>query len=309
MKISYYNPDEHQGTQPIRVLYQNLKFWYKNSYPNFRNSELSTAITNKGLVEEINYRHGENCISNPGYVIFNSICIEETFAAYLWSLSYSLVVLYDEAITRPRIEMGYVFSTKAKTLIADANALKDYAFSLLSEFSKWNLELPNPEYYDSFENSYIEKVNGVYLHAISFVLLHELGHVVLDHNDESTSSTDDITKEFEADEYSINTMLKGKLTNTPTLMAGIVAGFSSLIFFNSKMRGGTHPDPDERLKIALERLNLPDIDNLWGMACLAIRLWCDYYKVTIDWPKDNQMETYKEMFYFLINKIEIIKKG
>ena len=87
---------------------------------------------------------------------------------------------------------------------------------------------------------------------------------------------------------------------------GIVAGLCSLIFFGSVLASSTHPDKDERIRLALERLNLEDEDNMWGVACLALKLWDDLYNINLNWPKD--VDTYKKLFYCVLKQLEIYKK-
>lgn len=163
MKRSYYNAAAHIGSQPVRVLYQNIQFWFKNTYPNFATTELNDAIANKGLNPEINYvEEKERINGTPAYVVFGSLSIRETFLSYLWCLSYSLIVVLDEQIIRPRITPDYELTPEMSRKLSETHALKRYGLSLFTTFTKWNMDLPNPENYDREENQHIEKVNTVF---------------------------------------------------------------------------------------------------------------------------------------------------
>ncbi|HLO45778.1 MAG TPA: phage exclusion protein Lit family protein [Leadbetterella sp.] len=314
MKTSHYNYKAHKGAQPVRVLYENLFHWFKNTYPEFKTEELDKAIKNLGLNEDINVIDREDKVAMPaGVGTFKILTIQETFLSYLWCISYSLVFIYDKSIHEQKINKDFVFTDELKLKIKNAHLLFDYGISLLDRFNPWDIEnLPNPELYDRLDDDYIEKANGVYINAVNFILLHELAHVVLGHvdtdieNEEKKIKTTDeeiLKGEYKADNFAFEKILKGanNLTNSRTVAAGIVAGLCSFLFFSNNMKGGDHPDPDERLKIALDKLNLQPEDNLWGISCLAFKLWTMKTGVELNWPPI--VNTYQELFNLTISKM------
>jgi len=307
MKKSYYKSKSHKGSQPVRVLYQNVYHWFHNTYPNFKNDELDEAIQRLGLNEEINIIEREEKVAMPaGVGTFKIITIQETFLSYLWCMSYSLMYIYDKSIHEPKINPNYDLTDELENRISAAHKLFNYGLSLLESYDTWNInELPNPEFYEVLEEEYVEKANGVYLNAVNFILLHELAHVALGHIDKDiensekkivTSDADILKDEYDADSFAFERIIKGaeNLTNQSTVAAGIIVGMCSFLFFSSSLKGGDHPDPDERLKIALEKLNLQPEDNLWGISCLAFKLWSIKHKINLDWPPI--VETYQELF-------------
>ncbi|MFW5721141.1 MAG: phage exclusion protein Lit family protein [Bacteroidota bacterium] len=319
MKIDYYNPECHKGSQPVRVLYQNIKHWFKYVYPEFKTTELQTAIEEFELHEDLNIIEREDKIASPAFVgSFKIISIQETYLSYLWGLTYSLLFLYDKSIHEPRISEPFVVTNKLKDKTEKAHQLFKYSLSLLDNYNPWDKEnLPNPEYYDRLYDDYIEKANGAYLHAVNFILVHELGHVVLGHVDKDIENDEKgielsletkIQDEIEADNFSFDRMFKTTehLTNNHTASVGLIAALCSFIFFNSTMSGGDHPDPDKKLQSALERLELAEEDNLWGISCLAFRLWAIHHKIDLKWPKI--IETYKDLFYLTMERLEEIKE-
>ena len=316
MKISYYIDTLHKHEQPLRTLYQNTLHWFTNVYPNFKTEELDVAIRKFGLNEEINLINRDDKVGMPaGVGTFKIITIQETFLSYLWCISYSLLFLYDKWIHEPKVNPNYQVTEELKLKITNAQKLFDYGLSLLDNYSPWDKEnLPNPEFYDALADDYIEKANGVYINAVNFILLHELAHVSLGHVDQDiqnqengkNTSEDEILKgEFDADQFAFERMLKSPeyLTNEKTVAAGIAAGLLSFLFFSSNMRGGDHPDPDDRLKIALNKLNLQDEDNLWGISCLAFKLWSNKNNVQLNWPPI--VDTYHDLFTMTI---EVFKR-
>jgi len=320
MKVSYYNTEEHEGGQPVRVLSQNTKKWFKEVYPNFENTELKKAIEEFGLYEEISIIEREDKIATPAFVgSFKIIQIQETYLSLLWCLSYSLTFLYDKSIHEPRTKENFIFTVKLNEQIKKAHDLFDYGLSIIDTFNPWDKEnLPNPEFYDANEDEYIEKANGVYLHAVNFVLVHELGHVLLGHIDSDIKNDEKGVKisneiilqdEIDADNFSFERMFKSTkhLTNDHTASVGLISALCSFIFFSNSMNGGDHPDPDLRLQTALEKLNLEDEDNLWGLSCLAIKLWSNKHRIAINWP--NKVETYKDLFYLTMEQLNNLKSA
>jgi hypothetical protein len=314
VKQSFYDPTSHIGTQPIRVLTGNILHWFENAEQNFK-QDLIREVTFSGLQKSIHYINEETKISDVAYVDGNKqIAIQETFLSFLWSISYGLVVIFDEVIMRPRVEENYVRTQADIDRVNKAKELFDYGLSLLDNFNKWDINsLPNPEYYDPNDNAYIEKINAVFLAAVNFVLVHEFGHVYLGHIDlhnllyqqGQQPTKDEILKgEFAADEYSFKTLMDGAdfIANKQTVSAGIIAGLCALLFFDRSLDGDDHPDPDYRIKRALDKLNLDEKDNLWGIAALAFKLWADKYKIDLGWPPI--VDTYKELFDLTIEKLK-----
>jgi hypothetical protein len=313
MKQSLYNPEEHHGEQPIRVLRGNLDKWFEETYPNFKGEVLEEAINNLGLHHELNVIDRLERVQMPaGVGTFKIITVQETFLSYLWGLCYSLIYIYDKQIHQPKIDSTYVITRDISNKINKAHELFNYSISLTDNYNPWDTEnLPNPEFCEPSEE-YIFKANGVYLHAINYILIHELGHVVLGHVDQDidnekkgleTSPEDILKGEYEADAYSIEKLLQGgaHMTNDSTVAAGIIAGICSFIFFDSSMKGGDHPDPDERLQNAFDSLDLEPEDNLYGIACLALRLWSMKFNIDLRWPAI--VETYKELFEITMSRL------
>ena len=320
MKINYYVPESHIGSQPIRVLYQNTKYWFKHIYPEFDTTEFQKAIKEFCLYEDINIIDREERIGCPAYVgTFKIISIQETFLSYLWCTTYSLLYLYDKTIHETRLNETFVISNRVKEKASKAHDLFKYGLSLLDRYNPWDKEkLPNPELYDRFDDDYIEKTNAAYLNAVNFILFHELGHVILGHIDNDIENEEKgikvaidelIQNEIEADDFSFDRMFRSpeNLTNSHTVSVGVISGLCSFLFFSANLKGIDHPDFDKRLQTALEKLNLADEDNLWGISCLAFKLWAINHRLNLKWP--TVVETYKDLFYITIKELESIKNN
>ena len=132
-----------------------------------------------------------------------------------------------------------------------------------------------------------------------------LGHVDKLENETQSIAEENLIEEYDADLFAFERIMKGanNLTNSHTAEVGLVAGLCSILFFSSDMKGGDHPDPDERLKIILEKLNLQPEDNLWGIACVALKLWANHNTVDLEWP--TIVDTYSDLFY---STLEVLKR-
>ena len=315
MKKSTYNPNEHKGEQPIRVLAFNIIQWFEQTYPDFI-SELESEVKYNGLKKGITYIIGNNPITEIAFVDENKkIAIEETFLSYLWSISYGLVVIYDQGILQPTLNgtyNGQLNPQDEKTNKA-LNLFK-YGLSLIDTYTEWNkLDLPNPEEYDNVNEEYVEKVNSVFLNAIKFILCHEFSHVYLGHVDLDNSgviSTDEEIKkdEYAADNYAISVVLKGVTDEQSkiNICAGVIAGLCSLLFLDKELAKTTHPDSDLRIKNAIDQFHLKEEDNIWGIVCLAFQFWATKYSIDLKLPKEK-VETYKDLCLYIFTQTSNLK--
>lgn len=304
-----YNSNTHIGTQPIRVLCYNIIYSFENFYDSF-SEDLKEIIKEKGLEKQIKYLDKEEKIKDLVFVqIDKKIVIEESFLSYLWIICYSLIVIIDEKIQKPQ---NGIESPRKKEIISKAEKLFKYGMSLINRFSNWSLDLPNPERYEEDDEFYIIKTNSIFLNAINFILLHELSHVSLGHLDnpfkKGERTTDEILKdEYQADANAINYFIKGieRSMNKLDKKVGIIAGLCSLMFFSNNLKGINHPDPNERLKIGLEKINIGEDDIIWGIAAIGFHLWAITKGYRTNIP--SVVKTYKNWFIEIEKEINKIK--
>lgn len=315
--INTYNTS-HLGTQPIRVLQHNILAQFEKTTPEFLQLTLDT-ITSKGLKRGIGYFINEYPISHDvygrkqtPYVDTNKkIHIHETFTSYVWCISYSLVVLYDEAVAKPSQNMFYGAETNIidHNKIKDAQKLFDYGISLIKVFTPWNKEeLPNPEYYKEEDDFYVVRVNGIYVYAMNFILCHEFAHVESEHFERAAKVNNIEAKhilefEKEADKKAIDYILAGVTDEKrKTAIGGILIGLCCLLFFKSDTLNQTHPDTDKRIDNFLDLVGPNNDDALWGIASLAYKLWDTQFTKLYTYPK--QINDYKEMYEIIKQTVE-----
>ncbi len=308
-EIDQYNADNHMGKLPVRVLSFTYVEWFLKIYPSFI-EEFETEVQLFALKDYITYTIDEKKIESVAELTPNkNITIFETYNQFLWNINYSLIVVYDEGFHKPSINKTFQGNIIPNNLIDEAITLFFYAMSLISEYSKWpNYNLPNPEKYSHKRKQYIENCNGSFVASMTFILLHEFAHQYYGHIDSYPKSNNESKQlELDADDFAFDYMSKqfagpkGK-----TMQLGIITGLASLVLLDSSLRGGSeHPDPDFRLKRMIEKMELSDIDNIWGIASFAFILWGKYYSKVISLPKI--LEDSKTLFYKIIDKMSFLK--
>jgi hypothetical protein len=96
---NYYHHELHKGNQPIRVLENRIFNWFKETYPDFH-EEVDSEMEFNGL-KGINIIYGDIAIPEvPEINEAREIVFHETFLSYLWTLSYSLFVIFDEVVQK-----------------------------------------------------------------------------------------------------------------------------------------------------------------------------------------------------------------
>ena len=309
-EFDFYNPAIHKGELPVRVLPYNFLDWFENITPNFK-EEAKNEIDFNGLKAGISYHINRSHIIECACINADRrIELYENFNQYLWCICYSLIVLFDESMQKPMLakkNTGKFDFENPK--VSKAIDVFNNGFDLLITYKDLQFfKLPNPEKYNEYDKFYIERTNGVYTAAMTFILLHEFAHNYYGHLDYQTSK-DSKKDEFNADAYAIKKISHNFSSERgATYKFGIVAGISSLIILDKSLSGSdTHPDTDERLKVALEKMLLDDFDNLWGVASLTYILWSLKYNIELNLPLI--IDSYKDLFELILEKIEEMKQS
>lgn len=299
----------HKGDLPVRVLSYNFLEWFENITPDFKDEA-------KAEIDFFNLKAGISCKIQRDRVIETArineehkIEIFENFNQYLWSICYSLIVLFDECYQKPKSTGGAIGIIDVDNgYVNDALAVFVNGTDLLRTFKDWQFfQLPNPEKYAECSKIYIEAANGVFTAAMAFILLHEYAHQFYGHLNYSPSSDESKRDELAADEYAVLKVDQNRNNKRwRTLVYGIVAGILSLLFLSDSLDGSeSHPDIDDRLETALAKMSLDGDDNAWGISALALRLWAIKYEVKLDLSgfKGN----YKEQFEKVLGELRLAK--
>ena len=308
-QYDFYNPETHHGFLPVRVLQHNIIDWFENVAPDIM-EEMIGETTYHGMQRAITYKIAREPIDIACEITpQKQIVMYENYNQFLWSICYSLIVLFDETIQIPILTGSYTGDIDYDNIyIRRAIALFKEGFNLFSSFNDYVFyDLPNPERYNEYEKRYIEKANGVYVSAMTFMLVHEFGHQYYGHLDINSDSEESKKDEFVVDDYAYDKIsTKFGTSYDLTYKIGLVAALSALYFFDDTLQGGYyHPDPDLRLKRQLDKMGLSDLDNIWGLASLAFRFWIIVYNKSIEMP--IQINNYRNLFELTLSQIQEIK--
>lgn len=306
---------DERGLLPVRALTYNVQDLFFNISPDFKTEfdvEVSSGLHNKIVykidaepVKEIAELTSHKEIGETTST--QKIIMHENYNQFLWSLCYSLLVLFDKGVHEPRLRGEFTGGFADTIPVREAWKIFKKGISLTSSFSRTEFfALPNPEL-DS-KREYIGKANAIYCSALGFILLHEFGHHYYGHYNNLLPNPEQSKKdEFLADDFAIEKMERHfSGTNGKTLKGGILLGTLSLFFLDRQINGGdTHPDLDDRLRVVTERLDLDDLDNLWGIASLGLNLWAHHFEQDIKIPRIG--ENYKALFQETLKDLAHLK--
>ena len=321
--INRYNKDIHLGTQPVRVIHQMLAYMFERTHSGF-SEDLLKQITEGKLSNDLTpffgeepIRIGNNNLRTPR-INFDTKKIElhETFLSYLWCCTYSVFVTYVETVDYPRLNRanGKITHPISKEEIDKAERLFEYARYLIVDFQKWDKgDLPNPEIYLAEKRSYVEQTNVYYTEAVKFILCHEFTHLKLhvDQINETTTNSNFLAFEIEADNNAIDMMKKGisrssdpvSVSHKLYIEMGIIFGILSMFFFRATTEGVKHPNAENRLTNALERLELAENHFAWGIACVGLQMWDTQFGLNFNWSKIPI--PYKSQYYDIVKQIKV----
>jgi hypothetical protein len=243
------------------------------------------------------------------YNASRKIYLHETFLSYQWCITYAIYTLFLEKIDYPRCNaiIGYEHYKISPDKIDKAKEVFAYARSLIPYFDPWDKDsLPNPERYPASERNYIEQTNVFFTEGIKFILCHELAHAKkhLDNLPDESCESCFTAMEYEADNEAIDTILKGATRhNKFVLEIGIILGILSMLFFRSTTAGTKHPNVEDRITNALERMGAEPDSQAWAFACVGLELWDEQFEQFFDWTAKGT-KSYKELYFIIVEQIK-----
>lgn len=308
-KTNYYN-SENRGYLPVRVLNNVFAKWFIDISPDFKD-DFNDQVLYYDFNDKITIDIAKKKIQEIAKIDKKGIKIYENYNQYLWSICYSIIVIFDMGVQKPSIEK--IFNGEINfntTQLRKAKELFYHSFSLFNYYNKKEFfSLPNPEKYVRSNSFYIQRVNGVYTAAMVFILLHEFGHQYYSHLTYFSDDKEAKEDEFTVDDYAYDKMAEHFNTKKgKTYKTGIVLGLGSLILMSGSLDGGdSHPDSHIRLLRQIDKMELSETDNVWGIACVLLHFWGIKYnkKISDQFVFDN----YKQMFHYYIDSLDHIKNG
>jgi hypothetical protein len=319
--INQYRP-QMPGKQPVRVIHHMLLYMFQNTHPDFF-KELLFQIQVGKVHQQLDFNFDESAIRlSNGKLRTPRVNLEtkkielpETFLSYLWGCTYAIYVLYLERINYPKVnrENGRTIHLTKQDNIDEAKSLFDYAKSLVSIYDEWDKQdLPNPEVYQAKDRNYVEQTNTFYTEAVKFIMCHEFTHLTKHAEKFSKDTSDDeiLSFEKEADDDAIDLLKKGipydgsdvSIGHRLAIENGAVCGVIANFFLSPITAGKKHPNAEDRLSNVLEKLELDDEHNGWGLACIGLQLWDEQFGISLKWEDD--FPTFKHLYYDLVKQIK-----
>lgn len=322
-EINLYRPKIHAGTQPVRPHYPMLLYMFQETNPAFF-AEILEDIKDGKVNQKINLIYGENPLRKENGEFWTpriigetkQIEIHETFLSFVWCAIYATYITYLETVDFPRVNEshGKIVHPISQENIDVANEMFDYARLLIVDFRKWDIEnLPNPEKYLAENRNYIKQPTMYYNSAIKFILCHEYSHLKFEHLKQINNNTEKsrfCEFEYEADNYAIDSIKKGyfpsehfaaeaqKLANE----IGVVFGILVMFYFKATTEGVKHPNTEDRLTNAIERLNIDNNHPAWGIACVGLKFWDSQFGKNLTWEIGEK--SFRDVYYEIIDQIK-----
>lgn len=317
-----HHRETDNGTQPIRVLHYMLIYMFQNTNSKFF-SELQEEIRLGKLDRQIDLVYGEESIRKNhreyrtprANGTTRRIELHESFLSYLWCCTYSIYVTFLETTDFPMCNKnaGKEIYPINQENIDKAEKMFDYARLLIVDFENWDKdEMPNPERLLAEKRDYVEQTNCFYTEAMKFILIHEFTHLKhhIEKIDCNTSISSYLHYEMEADNNAID-KIKAGLSYAPTPLAashrlaaeiGVIIGILSMFFFKATTDGIKHPNSENRLTNALERLDLIGNPEAWAIACIGLKFWDKQFGHNFKWGDEDQ--PFKDKYYSIIEQIK-----
>jgi len=210
-----------------------------------------------------------------------TICLQESYLAFLWAMTYSSFVLYEEGVQRRMLEGTFTGAIQYDTpLLIRARALGDWAERFAGRYEPWNeRDLPNPRSYrDAQEKSLAEKTNGIFLRAVTYLLFHELGHLSEAHF-RTDSDAEQLEQEKQADNFALSFLSDSASNEIQRRISGaaLVLLTTSSLFLATEFRQiwqRRHPHTHDRIRHAISGLNLQSQqskDYVYYLASIRMR--------------------------------------
>ncbi|HEX6036788.1 phage exclusion protein Lit family protein [Longimicrobium sp.] len=257
------------------------------------------------------------------------IVLQEVFLAYLWAVTYALLVIDQEAHRRSIVEGRFEGELDfTKPALAESWELFVWAMGLQREYSDWPEQLPAPDRPRVIEGiDYTGRANGIFMDAAAYLLFHEYAHLVDDHwsvmgpirakpDAEVSEEECEILKqiETEADVEAREALLASDDPDSLQLSRGVgivIAHAASLLIVPrpSKLRQIQHPDVDSRLVNAIYALTPEEVgprDMLWTVASLACSLFLRAHGLTIS---QEPAETAEDLLRRYMAEMDLIKSS
>ncbi len=243
VRCNHYQQDIHQGTQPIRVLIPRVTSCFDLLTQSIQ-SFFSQTIELKINYGELPLKEVKLASFNP---VTSVVSVSETFLSYLWCYCFCLRA-----------------NLNSDMWVYDWYSSLRYARRIIDMYTPWDKEQQlNPELNLKFEQSMVNDVNTLFEFACVYVMLHEVGHAFHKHSGPS------LANELEADRFAADGICGLKILSVNNTevdrfeiakFSGAISAISSLSLLTKYLDSSSsvHPHVDERIRVFVDSVHLPD---------------------------------------------------
>lgn len=232
------------------------------------------------------------------------IAISLTFCQFMWAVGLYMTAYFDNIVHIPNMDAAgtNIHGYKAdKSHVEYASEQFRLARTLIWGYNH-DAFFQLPHILDTLEfNEPIGKANGVLIGGVAFMFCHELSHNILGHTQKVSTDEESVVEEAAADNYALELLsdtFDGEFGFTHKVGAATVLCSLLLMGEDSISGGSRHPHMDYRIRMMMKRLNLDEMDGLWGYVGSAIRLWLLVYgDLTVEEDRKVKGFDYYKDFY------------
>lgn len=307
---------ESRRSLPVKALEHNIITEFE-TLATKNGHDLGETVSKKSISTAIEYHIDTSLPRGPYFDhVTRTICIQDSYLAFLWAYVYSQFVIYEFGVQLPLTQgknAGVIeFDTE---LLRRAKQLECWALSFAETYAVWDENvLPNPRSPTeggSEEKKYIEKANGVFLKAVVFLLFHEYAHAIFDHVADGTDLYL-LEQEKDADNFALDQVVFTCKTEKDKQITGLslVLLCTSSLFLVKEARSiwqRRHPDLHERVRHAISELNLQSEESkyyLYNLASISLKAFLDRHGHSTGQLVE---ETAEDLFFRYLDIIDGIK--
>lgn len=279
-------------------------------------------VESNGLSKNIRFIEENDGRLTPGEIKEKGgqyeINISLTFCQFLWAVGLYISTVFDNMVQIPMMNaMGTnVHGYKAnKVAVEFAGDSFFRARRLLGLHWRKEIffEIPNicdPQAY----KDEIGRANALMISGVGFIFAHELAHSYLGHTQIVSSADQMVKDEIAADKLAFDWLSKSfDDEDGYTNKVGIANLLCAILFMGPDSvsgGGGSHPHMDIRIDLLMKRMDVPDIDVLWGYVGCALRLWLMVYggNTIAEDMAIKPFNYYKDFYEFYLAKLRDTRK-
>ncbi|MGW8168611.1 MAG: phage exclusion protein Lit family protein [Sulfurovaceae bacterium] len=307
---------------PIQSLWGNIIKTFETCGINTLQGHIE-AVNLKQISKAIDYDTSQDKVRPPSSnTMTKRIYLQEIYLSHLWSMIYSLFVIYEEGIMKPISKQKWYGKIHYDSKILQrAMELFNWSCSLANKYSEWNEEFPNPRHYKNEEEEFYGlKVNGIFQDAVAYLMFHEFAHLTSGHSkyyiDAKNNNDTRIDIEKDADSSALSKLIQDHYSDkekTFKILPILFVYISSFIIEPTEHQSISinHQNLDNRLLTLLQKVNIKDEREKFYvlyLASIGLRFYLEKLKLIKEEDMNQEFYTAEDLLSFYLSKIDIFRE-